>query len=335
VYRKGIRDAFAATCPHEQGRGATPVRSSPARRRRFSRAAGGIQFRLTMTDAGSTPDTAPPRRRRLLEASPRFADSFGLVLLLLVIGFFVLAAGDNGDAVKIASMVIFAATTWLALRASQVKRRILRLALAIIPLATALGVALVLVGSDDTATFFTKALTVLLVLVAPVAILRRLVDHPVISLNTFYGAVCVYLLIALLFATIYGLIALIADQQFFAQLPNVLPKDTPQLDYVYFSFTTITTTGYGDFTSAINVGRMTAVIEMILGQLYLITVVALVVQNLGQQSRLGRRMEQEMQEKSQGEGGEAAPGDDAEPGSGDGAEPGSRDGAEPGGAAVR
>jgi hypothetical protein len=277
-----------------------------------------------MSNAGSTPDTAPPRRRRLLEASPRFADSFGLVLLLLVIGFFVLAAGDNGDAVKIVSMVIFSATTWLALRASQVKRRILRAALAIIPLATAIGIVLVIVGSEDTATLFTKALTVLLVLVAPVAILRRLVDHPVISLNTFYGAVCVYLLIALLFATIYGLIAMIADQQFFAQLPGVLPKDTPQLDYVYFSFTTITTTGYGDFTSAINVGRMTAVIEMILGQLYLITVVALVVQNLGQQSRLGRRMEQELQAKDtaptapegqdEGETGAAGPGDAVAPG---------------------
>jgi hypothetical protein len=269
-----------------------------------------------MNDASSTPDASPAKRRRLLEESPRFADSFGLVLLMLVIGFFVLAIGDNGDAVRIASMVIFSATTWLALRASQVKRRILRIALALIPLATAIGIVLVLVGSEDTASFFTKTLTILLVLVAPVAILRRLVDHPVISLNTFYGAVCVYLLIALLFATIYGLIALLADQQFFAQLPNVLPKDTPQLDYVYFSFTTITTTGYGDFTAAIDIGRMTAVIEMILGQLYLITVVALVVQNLGQQSRLGRRMEKEMREKR--EAGQAGPAAEASPAAGGG-----------------
>ena len=261
-----------------------------------------------MTEAGSTQDTSPLHPRRLLEESPRFADSFGLVLLLLVIGIFVLAAGGDGDAVRIASMVIFSATTWLALRASQVERRILRVALALIPLATAIGVVLVLAGSENTAGLFTKALTILLVLVAPAAILRRLVDHPIISLNTFYGAVCVYLLIALLFATLYGLIALVTDQQFFAQLPQVAPKDTPQLDYVYFSFTTITTTGYGDFTSALDVGRMTAVVEMILGQLYLITVVALVVQNLGQKSRLGRRMEEELQ-KEAGRGAPAAVGE--------------------------
>jgi hypothetical protein len=61
----------------------------------------------------------------------------------------------------------------------------------------------------------------------------------------------------------------------------VAPEDTPAIDYLYFSFVTITTTGYGDFTAATGIGRMTAVLEAIFGQLYLITVVALVVQNLG------------------------------------------------------
>ena len=127
-----------------------------------------------------------------------------------------------------------------------------------------------------------------------------------ISLNTFYGAVCVYLLIAMFFATTYGLIALISGDQFFAQL-TVAPKDTPAVDYLYFSFVTITTTGYGDFTAAQSVGRMTAVLEAIFGQLYLITVVALVVQNLGQRSRMGRKMEEQLQAT----GGSAEAHDDA------------------------
>ena len=58
---------------------------------------------------------------------------------------------------------------------------------------------------------------------------------------------------------------------------------------------TITTTGYGDLTAASGIGRMTAVLEAIFGQLYLITVVALVVQNLGQQSRMGRKMEEQLE----------------------------------------
>jgi hypothetical protein len=245
-----------------------------------------------MSEATDNSTASPRRRRRLLEDSPRFADSFGLVLVLLIAGYFVMAAAGNGTLAHIASMVLFAATTWLALRAAQVKRRILRLALALIPLVTLLAIVLMLVGNDETAIVVNKIITILLVVVAPVAILRRLVEHPVISLNTFYGAVCVYLLIAMFFATAFGLVALVEQQQFFAQLPGVAPKDTPPVDYLYFSFVTITTTGYGDFTAATSFGRMTAVIEAIFGQLYLITVVALVVQNLGQKSRMGRRMEE-------------------------------------------
>jgi hypothetical protein len=268
---------------------------------------------------GETPTPDAPRaarRRPLLADSPRFADSFGLVLLLLVVSFFVIGAAGDGDAGRIASMIIFAATTWLALRASQVKRRILRIALALIPLVTVLAIVLVLVGNEETATLVNKILTILLVVVAPVAILKRLVAHPVISLNTFYGAVCVYLLIGMFFATLYGIIALIADQQFFAQL-TMAPKDTPAIDYLYFSFVTITTTGYGDLTAASSAGRMTAVLEAIFGQLYLITVVALVVQNLGQRSRMGRKMEEQLeqtaQDARQGAGAAAAGTDDDRP----------------------
>ena len=245
-----------------------------------------------MDESADTQRTHEPQtRRRLLEQSPRFADSFGLVLLLLIVSYFVLAAGGDNVYGRVLSLIIFAATTWLALRAAQVKRRILRLALALIPIATVVAIVLVLGGDDATATAVSKTLTILLVVVAPVAILKRLVEHPVISLNTFYGAVCVYLLIAMFFATAYGLIALIGDRAFFAQLQP--PADATAIDYLYFSLVTITTTGYGDLSAATGVGRMTAVCEAIFGQLYLITVVALVVQNLGQQTRIARRMEEE------------------------------------------
>jgi hypothetical protein len=252
-----------------------------------------------MADVATPTEKRPGRRLRVLEDSPRFADSFGLVLALLVVSFFVVAAGGDGDLGRVVSLIIFAATTWLALRASQVKRRLLRIALALIPLATLVAIILILVGSEDTAQVVSRVLTVLLVVVAPVAILKRLVEHPVISLNTFYGAVCVYMLIAMFFATTFGLIALITGHQFFAQLTDVVPKDTPAIDYLYFSFVTITTTGYGDLTAATSVGRMTAVLEAIFGQLYLITVVALVVQNLGQKTRMGRKMEEQLEQPAQ------------------------------------
>ena len=51
-----------------------------------------------MSDATGTPEVQQPARRRpLLAESPRFADSFGLVLLLLVVSYFVIAAAGDGN----------------------------------------------------------------------------------------------------------------------------------------------------------------------------------------------------------------------------------------------
>jgi voltage-gated potassium channel Kch len=85
------------------------------------------------------------------------------------------------------------------------------------------------------------------------------------------------------FASCFALIGAASGQGFFAQVQP--PAKAGSIDYLYFSLTTITTVGYGDFTARGDVGRMTAVLEAIFGQLYLITVVALVVQNLGQARR--------------------------------------------------
>ena len=104
-----------------------------------------------------------------------------------------------------------------------------------------------------------------------------------LSAEAFLGAVCVYLLIAQLFATLFALTAVVAGRAFFVQT-----GDPSAFDYIYFSFVTMTTVGYGDFTPALNVGKMLAALEAIFGQLYLITVVSLVVQSLGTKRRQRR-----------------------------------------------
>jgi Ion channel len=53
----------------------------------------------------------------------------------------------------------------------------------------------------------------------------------------------------------------------------------------------MTTVGYGDYSSALDVGRMLAMTEAVFGQLYLITVVSLVVQNLGARRQMQHRDE--------------------------------------------
>ncbi|MCX6372731.1 MAG: potassium channel family protein [Actinobacteria bacterium] len=232
-------------------------------------------------EAVSTSDAVteePPADR-----PPRFADSYGLVLVLLIASYFVMAVAGDYHYGRMLSLVMLATTTWLALRASQVERRLLRYAVTFIPVTTLAAIVLSVVGSENLTRAISAALAALLVIVAPVAIVKRLATHLVVNMNTFYGAICVYLLIAMFFASLFALSGVLAGDSFFVQLQP--PDKASTIDYLYFSFTTITTVGYGDLTAQGNVGRMLAVLEAVLGQLYLITVVSLVVQNLGQARR--------------------------------------------------
>jgi uncharacterized membrane protein len=131
-------------------------------------------------------------------------------------------------------------------------------------------------------------LFVLLLLVTPLIVLVRLLIRPVINLDTVAGALAAYLQIGLFFGALYRFVSLVETQPFFAQ-----DTSTPDgFDFMYFSFITMTTTGYGDYTAATTTGRTLAVMEAIIGQVFLVTVVALIVSNLGQENPRGRRDDQ-------------------------------------------
>jgi hypothetical protein len=107
-------------------------------------------------------------------------------------------------------------------------------------------------------------------------IVRRLSGHLVVSMRTITGALSVYLLLGLFCTYMYVLVGDIRSDGFFAQ-----PGPHSPVTYLYFSFVTLTTVGYGDYSAGSDVGRMMAVIEALVGQLYLVTVVAIVIGNIG------------------------------------------------------
>jgi hypothetical protein len=86
------------------------------------------------------------------------------------------------------------------------------------------------------------------------------------------GAICVYLLLGIIFMFIYGTAAALGDNPFFAQ-----GTDGTRPLRLYFSFVTLATLGYGDYTPASDLGHTLAIVEALIGQLYLVTVVALLV----------------------------------------------------------
>ena len=111
-----------------------------------------------------------------------------------------------------------------------------------------------------------------------VLLLRMLVAADEITSNTLYGAVCVYLLLGMLWATLYGFInEMFPGSIFSGMLPDAYHHHKEINEFLYFSYTTLTTLGYGDITSVTPVGRLIAVFEAMTGQLFLAFLVARLV----------------------------------------------------------
>jgi hypothetical protein len=119
------------------------------------------------------------------------------------------------------------------------------------------------------------ALTMLLVAGTIALVLARVGRSPRITLATVAAALSVYLLVAVGYADAFGLIDAARPTFFAGSRP-----DRP-VDYLYFSLVTITTTGYGDLVPRARLGQMVAASEAVIGQLYLVTVVAMAVANIG------------------------------------------------------
>ena len=120
----------------------------------------------------------------------------------------------------------------------------------------------------------------LLVAVAPVALagglLRALRDDGAVTLRTVAGVLAIFLLAGMFFSFLYSVIGAFEPDAVFTEQAHSTASDN-----LYFSFVTLCTVGYGDLTPAADITRTFAVAEMLFGQIYLVTVVALIVSNLG------------------------------------------------------
>ncbi len=120
-------------------------------------------------------------------------------------------------------------------------------------------------------TFLVVTVLVALVPVTLAGGLLRLTREDGVSLQVVAGALAIYLLVGLLFASVITFVAHVESGQFFMQ------RSVTTGDEVYYSFTVLTTTGFGDFTAATPFGHALAVLEMLTGQLYLVTVIGVIV----------------------------------------------------------
>lgn len=211
-------------------------------------------------------------------AFTRWEHRYGLLLLLILCSLvFQLAASDQ-DWARVVTIALQGATLVLALYASHAHPLIARLATVVVALAV-LGSTAALVGFGELGSTAGRIVAVLLVALAPLAIARGTVravrTEGAVTLHTMFGVLCIYLLLGMLFAFAYGLVGDIQSEPFFAS-----GVDPDISDYLYFSFATLTTVGYGDLSAATDLGRSTAITEALIGQIYLVTVVAVIVGGL-------------------------------------------------------
>jgi len=198
----------------------------------------------------------------------RIANAFGLVLLL-VLATYALASLTpyHGWTAALTTLVACMAAV-VALAGAGARLIVVRIAAALATSAVVLSTLAAIVGSDPLLGASALIAAVLL-LVATAAILRTVVSETEVGFRTILGAISVYTILGLLFTFVYGAIDRLQSSPFFGQGAVVKGGD-----FIFFSFTTLTTTGYGNLVPAGQPGKMLAGLEMLMGQIFLVTLVA-------------------------------------------------------------
>lgn len=197
--------------------------------------------------------------------------SYGTVLALLVTSYVVTANAGEVVAAQPAITGLVAGTAVFTLHLSQMPAWLVRTGALLAVLAT-LTVTVNAVSGRGAAESTAVVIASALLVVTPFTVLAHIVRSKRVTIETILAAICVYLLAGMLFTFIFASIERVGGEPFFAG-----EVDGTTADFLYFSFVTLTTVGYGDFTAAEELGRTIAVLEAILGQVVLLTLVARLV----------------------------------------------------------
>ena len=210
-------------------------------------------------------------------------DSYALVLALLLASLLVSIIAPEETWAGVVRDVVVSATVVIAYWTSTARRAFL-VPRVVLP---SILLVFVVVGAIEGATTQAISAAIGAAVVGGVAYLvtRDLVDRRRVDVQTVLGSLGLYVLLGFFFALLYSLAAELGDAAFFTR-----GDDGTTGERLYFSFVAITTTGFGDLSPATDLGRALSVFEIVLGQLYLVTVVAvLVTAATGRELILGHR----------------------------------------------
>lgn len=208
----------------------------------------------------------------------RFLDRFGWLLVLVLVSIVCQALIDVADS-RLAAGVIHAisgAVLVLAVRVAGASLRWRRaadvLVVALLASNVAFGLSQVIpVNAFDAPEGLQPELSWLIAAaVAPVVVARRLLNHSTVTIQTVLGSVSAYLQIAIAYAFAFQAIGALSHRDFF-------DHPVPTTSYMSVSLQTITTLGSDGLVPATAFGQLITVSEAVIGQVFLVTFVALIV----------------------------------------------------------
>lgn len=218
--------------------------------------------------------------RRIMIPGP---GRYGTALVLLLLSIFLVIAFPTGTIPDAIALVIQMFALIACLKAAEASHRLVRI-LEVLAVAAAIAGLVPIFWGSDVQKELVRLATFLLVFASlpsiTIGLVRQLRRDKAITIRTVFGALCIYMLLIITFASAFGVVSITEGSDFFAQ-----GGDSNQYGYfVYFAVTTITTLGIGDYTPASDLGRALTGILALIGQIYLVTVVALIVGNLGRKA---------------------------------------------------
>jgi hypothetical protein len=202
----------------------------------------------------------------------RFFDSYASLLVLLLANFFLLELVDDPRWGAIGSTLLAALALVVAISDPDAGQTITRRQTILIAACVALApLVLIFDSAEIIGIAYLLPVALLVTATLPVTI-SRVLHHRRITHETVLGALCAYVLVGLLFAFLYLAVHELRDEPFFAQ-----PGPHEQSEYLYFSFVALTTLGFGDLSPSVGLPQALTVLEALLGQVFLVTMVARLV----------------------------------------------------------
>lgn len=204
------------------------------------------------------------------EERSRWAAVLGIVLVMMVV---ITVVPESAGVLLVGGLLVVLVAV-IVYRSPVVPRGLRTANLVAVAPAVALSVVDVVTAGDGTVGW--RNLAVVGVLgTATLALLHRIAHHRVITMATAFGAVDAYVLLGLTFAAVYAAVEAFTGELFAGGEPT-------GFETMYFSFITLTTVGYGDLTPASDLARSLAVVQALLGQVFLVVLVARTVSLIGQ-----------------------------------------------------